>query len=81
MTRDDIIRMMRDAGFTRTKYAPSFHKLCEIAAIVEREKCAELCDGIAGAAQMNAAVLPESKHRMVAADDCAALIRARNNNE
>jgi hypothetical protein len=47
------------------------------AVAAEREECATLCDGVAGAAKINTAVLPESHHRMVAADDCADLIRAR----
>jgi hypothetical protein len=37
MNREDIIRMMREAGLVRTKYAPTFHRLCEIAAAAERE--------------------------------------------
>ena len=77
MNKDEIICMMREAGLIRTKYAPTFHRLCEIAAAAEREECATLCDGVAGAAKINTAVLPESHHRMVAADDCADLIRAR----
>jgi hypothetical protein len=30
--------MMREAGLIRTKYAPTFHRLCEIAAAAERKK-------------------------------------------
>lgn len=52
--------------------------LAQRAVMAEREACATLCDGVAGAAKMNTAVLPESHHRMVAADDCADLIRARS---
>jgi hypothetical protein len=47
MNKDEIIRMMRDAGLMRTKYAISFHRLCEMAAAAEREQIAEMvsnCD-------------------------------------
>jgi hypothetical protein len=52
-------------------------RFAALIAAAEREECATLCDGVAGAAKINTAVLPESHHRMVAADDCADLIRAR----
>ena len=38
MNKDEIICMMREAGLIRTKYAPTFHRLCEIAAAAERKK-------------------------------------------
>ena len=38
MNRDEIICMMREAGLVRTRYAPTFHRLCEIAAATERKK-------------------------------------------
>ena len=44
MTENDVIQMMRQAGLTRTKYAPSFRRLIEIAVIAEREACAKVCD-------------------------------------
>ena len=47
MNRDDVIRMMCEAGMPRTKYAPAFHRLIEIAAAAEREAIADLvnqCD-------------------------------------
>ena len=47
MNRDEIICMMREAGLVRTKYAPSFHRLCEIAAAAEREACAKVLDRMA----------------------------------
>jgi hypothetical protein len=82
VNKDEIIRMAREAGLADACWESeiSFLLLKRFAAIVaaaEREECATLCDGVAGAAKINTAVLPESHHRMVAADDCADLIRAR----
>ena len=42
MNREDVIRMMCEAGMPRTKYAPAFHRLIEIAAAAEREACAQI---------------------------------------
>lgn len=47
MTDDDVIQMMRQAGLTRTKYAPSFRRLIEIATEAEREACAKVLDVMA----------------------------------
>ena len=41
MTDNDVIQMMRQAGLTRTKYAPSFRRLIDVAAAAEREKVAQ----------------------------------------
>ncbi len=84
MTRDDITRMARECGAGLTDNGNLIadriliERFAALVAAAEREECAKLCDGIAGAAQMNTTVLPESRHRMVAADDCAAVIRARS---
>ena len=42
MTRDDIIRMAREAGIVVTGEA--VWKLCELVAAAEREACAEVAD-------------------------------------
>jgi len=42
MTRDDIIRMAREAGIVVTGEA--VWKLCELVAAAEREACAKVCD-------------------------------------
>ena len=48
MTEKEILQMMRDAGLVKTKYAPSFQKLVEIAyktgRAEENEACAKLVD-------------------------------------
>jgi hypothetical protein len=42
MTRDDIIRMAREAGIVVTGEA--VWKLCELVAAAEREACAKVCE-------------------------------------
>ena len=44
MTEHEVVRMMRDAGLTRTRYVPSFHRLCDIAIASERERIALLVE-------------------------------------
>jgi hypothetical protein len=85
MSRDDIIRMAREAGWPEWDIVGCEIELERFAALVaaaEREECASLCDAIAFAAECNETVCDESKlefysSRHLAADDCADLIRAR----
>jgi len=42
MTRDDIIRMAREAGIVVTGEA--VWKLCELVVAAEREACAKVCE-------------------------------------
>jgi hypothetical protein len=70
MTDDDVIQMMRQAGLTRTKYAPSFRRLIEIAAAAEREACANVC--MEDASLMRGGTPPQ-----IALMEAAAGIRAR----
>jgi hypothetical protein len=44
MTRDDIIRMAKEAGFERTKMHGALERFAYIVATVEREACANLVD-------------------------------------
>jgi len=47
MTREDIIRMAREAGFTAGEVAhmgDNFIRFAEIVAAHEREECAKVCD-------------------------------------
>ena len=67
MTRDDIIRMAREAGFDPHDMSADFTcnlKDIERFAAAEREACAKVCDGM------------DHNGVMIAAD-CAAAIRAR----
>ena len=50
MTRDDIIRMAREAGFQTDMFglgiwdSSEFNKFAELVAAEEREACAEVCE-------------------------------------
>jgi hypothetical protein len=41
MTKEDIIRMAREAGFERTKMHKALERFAVIVAAAEREKCAD----------------------------------------
>lgn len=68
MTDDDVVQMMRQAGLTRTKYAPSFRRLIEIATAAEREACAKVCEEL---------VLNHPGRADLTAKQCAFAIRER----
>jgi len=44
MTRDDIIRMAKEAGFERTKMHGALERFAYIVAAKEREACAKVCE-------------------------------------
>ena len=80
MTRDDIIRMAREAGMTDSPddynaywTADSIDELerfANLIAAAEREECAKVCDD-------NAITMPKSEYSE-ACQDCAYIIRARS---
>jgi hypothetical protein len=68
MTRDDIIRMARQAGYTA--YDSQAERLQDFAALVaaaEREACAKLCEWKTGLKPVDTAI-----------ETCAAAIMARS---
>ncbi len=80
MTKDDIIRMAREAGFERVVAihpdgsktvtvapVPELEAFANLVAEREREKCAKVCESLA-----------MQQDRDVR-DECAAAIRARGN--
>ncbi len=70
MTRDDIIRMAREAGVSESELFPGEQAIERFAALVaaaEREACAKVCDERATADGWEGCY----------ADQCAAAIRAR----
>lgn len=83
MTRDDIIRMAREAGFVSAEYWPNDFKglascverFAALVAAAEREACARMCDGIALKYKH-----PDDVAERVASEWCADDIRARGNN-
>ena len=69
MTREDIIKLAREAGIVVTGEA--VWRLCELVAAAEREACAKVCEDMSGPIEV---FNPKYVHYI----DCAAAIRARN---
>ena len=71
MTRDDIIKMAREAGFNPVSYMganlESFERFAALVAAAEREACAKVCEAI------------ERNGAWVTKQEAAAAIRARGN--
>jgi len=70
MTRDDVIRMVREAGVLSGYESELFQRIANLIAAAEREACAQVCDDID----------TEYEGEDVCATWCSAAIRARNNN-
>jgi hypothetical protein len=89
MTRDDIIRMAREAGFVRvvathadgssttTTVAPieELERFAALVAAAEREQCERLCDDLER--KKWETITTGGELTGVSARDCAAAIRAR----
>ncbi len=82
MTRDDIIRLAREAGWHDELLSVSFtepllERFAALVAAAEREACEKVCDGI----RYNGYCPPEDgaapDYYNSAAAECAAAIRAR----
>ncbi len=75
MTRDDIIKMAREAGFNPVSYTGAnlelFERFAALVAAAEREACAKVCDVLA--------VHPEYASDITKV--AAQAIRARGNSE
>jgi len=65
MTKEDIIRMAKEAGFERTKMHGALERFAYIVAAKEREACAKVCESLN----------EDFDHLYVSA--CADVIRAR----
>ena len=64
MTKDDIIKLAREAGlFTHKEVQPELKRFANLVAAAEREACARLCEDLIGTRAM--------------AVHCADAIRAR----
>ena len=72
MTRDDIIRMAREAGIVETGEA--IWKMCELVAAAEREACAKVCEEKIDAEYATGKV---DHNEMAWTQSCAIAIRAR----
>ena len=77
MTKDDIIRMAREAGFVSAEFWPEnfqglfgcAERFAALVAAAEREACAKVCDDLADASNL--------VYAGTAAMHCADAIRAR----
>jgi hypothetical protein len=81
MTRDDIIKMAREAGamfdhmtWVERDLAPVFERFAELVAAAEREACAKVCEILEAEDDSFYAEFSRAK-------DCATAIRARGDNE
>ena len=77
MTKDDIIRMAREAGFGNEYWSENDERFVRFAALVaaaEREECAKLCDELANEAE-------NSWQYRMGASWSATRIRARGQND
>ena len=82
MTRDDIIKMAREAGFFHTGTEPqyfscrttSIERFAALVAAAEREECAQACDTV-----YYKHIGPHHAEVRYGVAACAAAIRARGN--
>ena len=79
MTRDDIIRMALEAGFSEwavglSEMPAHLERFAALVAAVEREECAKVCENIFQ-------TTPLYTTYAQAAQDCAEAIRARGEQE
>lgn len=72
MTRDEIIRMAREAGLDPDlwNYTDAFERFAALVASAEREACAKVCETFDQREAFN-------DEDMAVADACATAIRAR----
>ena len=73
MTRDDIIRMAREAGVLSGYESELFQRFAALVAAAEREACAKVCD------RMEKESDGVECCKWPTPADCAAAIRARGN--
>jgi hypothetical protein len=77
MTREDILRMAREAGYGFSMadlHAPALERFAELVAAAEREACAKLCDQKIDAEYATGKV---DHNEMAWTQACAIAIRAR----
>ena len=77
MTRDDIIRMAREAGLPSSElYHGNLERFAALVAAAEREACAKVCDEKVDAEYATGKV---DHNEMGWTQACAIAIRARSN--
>jgi hypothetical protein len=79
MTRDDIIRMAKEAGYGLSlsdMHAPALERFAALVAAAEREACAGICEEQQNAVVKNHPARIEFDSNNFMAKKCAAAIRA-----
>ena len=76
MTRDEIIRMAREAGMSSLSLIDIgyLEKFASLVAAAECEACAKVCDSLASPSRLS----DPSRSWITGTLDCAAAIRARS---
>jgi hypothetical protein len=74
MTKEDITRMAREAGFERTKMHNALEQFAYIVAAAEREACSKTCEEYARKYAKDDVASKAQAWMML---QCAAAIRAR----
>jgi hypothetical protein len=83
LSRDDIIRVAREAGFDPHDMSDDFtcnlmdiERFANLVAAAEREACAEACEGAVGSASMYGRI-EDAQWAYRIKNNCQRLIRAR----
>jgi hypothetical protein len=83
MTREDIIRMAKEAKLPyeydtgRTLYLKELERFAALVASADREACAQVCDGIRYSGYCPPEDGGATRYYDEAAEECAAAIRAK----
>ena len=83
MTRDDIIRLAREAGLTLSSfcrwsaYSDDLERFAALVAAAEREACAKVCEGEQFELTQDVAGKNGLQHFDAGCRSCAEMIRAR----
>lgn len=77
MTKDDIIRMAKEAGFARTKMHGALERFANLVAKAEREACAKVCEAVEVPDVIYGAHPDYLEGKFMAISQAATAIRAR----
>ncbi len=85
MTKEDIIRMAREAGLDPDlwNYTDAFERFAALVAAHERRACAKACEEVESRAEelWDKFAYPEDQGMASGARQCTTAIRARNNSD
>jgi len=77
MTKDDIIRIAKEAGFERTKMHKALERFAALVAAAEREACAKVCDAECNPTPNEGHITTYQSGGYIMAEYLASAIRAR----